>query len=91
MSRAWYMDSSDADQRQEHQRSPPLSVSLEELKAKSGVLVFKIDLDTFEREGSFYEGLRKERGYNYEDRFADILLQWTPLIGATCGHYNWLL
>ena len=42
MSRAWYMDDSMEDQRQEHQQNPPKLIPLEDLKAASGVLSFKV-------------------------------------------------
>lgn len=51
------MDGSDEDQRLEHQRNPPKNISVNELTAKTGVLVFKLDLDTFEQTGT-YEKLR---------------------------------
>ena len=61
------MDSSDADQRQPHQRDPPQPVTVKQLEATTGVLVFKLNSETFDEDGS-YEKIRKERGYNYEDR-----------------------
>jgi len=42
MVRAWYMDSSDADQRLEHHRQPPEFVSLDNLFATTGVEYFEV-------------------------------------------------
>lgn len=44
MVQAWFMDSSDADQRLPHQLDPPQPVSIESL-AKIGVLYFNINVD----------------------------------------------
>jgi len=65
MVQAWYMDSSEADQRLPHQLDPPEPVSLDYLK-KVGVLYWKIDADNFEQEGKL-SAIRKQRGYNYCD------------------------
>jgi len=69
MVQAWFMDSSDADQRLPHQLDPPQPVSIESL-AKIGVLYFNINVDDqgeFKKEGAPLDLLRKERGYSYED------------------------
>ena len=44
MVQAWFMDSSDEDQRLPHQLEPPQPVSLEQL-ADIGVLYFNIPVD----------------------------------------------
>lgn len=41
---AWFMDSSDEDQRLEHHMSPPKFVDLEELRKLTGVLYWKVNL-----------------------------------------------
>ncbi|KAK7465209.1 hypothetical protein BaRGS_00037613 [Batillaria attramentaria] len=65
---AWYMDKSDADQREPHKTNPERPVSLEELKAKTGVEYFHIETDA---DGNFDEAtllkIRNDRGYNYKD------------------------
>ncbi|KAH7969941.1 acireductone dioxygenase [Rhipicephalus sanguineus] len=67
MVRAWYMDDdSSIDQREEHQLDPPVPVSLDELREKSGVLYWKLNADTYEEDGEL-EKIRKERGYSYTD------------------------
>uniref|UniRef100_A0A224YPW9 Acireductone dioxygenase n=1 Tax=Rhipicephalus zambeziensis TaxID=60191 RepID=A0A224YPW9_9ACAR len=67
MVRAWYMDEdSSVDQREEHQLDPPVPVSLDELREKSGVLYWKLNADTYEDDGEL-EKIRKERGYSYTD------------------------
>ncbi|KAH9373754.1 hypothetical protein HPB48_016600 [Haemaphysalis longicornis] len=43
MVRAWYMDDDlTVDQREEHQLSPPVPASLDEIRSKSGVLYWKV-------------------------------------------------
>ena len=42
MVRAWFMDSSDEDQRKPHQCDPPQPVSLDELKSATGVLHWQV-------------------------------------------------
>ncbi len=66
MSRAWYMDSSDVDQREEHHLDPPRFVPLGEVTRRTGVEVVKLDPARFSADGS-YDRIRTERGYNYED------------------------
>lgn len=64
MVKAWLMDDSDEDQRLEHQRMPPVPISIEEIKERTGVLYGKFDP---ERDSEALEALKKERGYTYED------------------------
>ncbi|KAI8795957.1 1,2-dihydroxy-3-keto-5-methylthiopentene dioxygenase isoform X1, partial [Biomphalaria glabrata] len=66
MVRAWYMDDSNADQRETHMLDPPVFVSLDELFEKCGVEYKKFNADTWETNVEFAE-LRKKRGYTYED------------------------
>ncbi|XP_043284924.1 1,2-dihydroxy-3-keto-5-methylthiopentene dioxygenase [Venturia canescens] len=66
MVRAWYMDTSDADQRLEHHREPQKLLSLNELYEVSGVEYFKIDADNYAADDVLCE-LKKKRGYTYED------------------------
>lgn len=42
MVRAYYMDTSDEDQRLPHELSPPQNIDLETLYKKTGVLYFKV-------------------------------------------------
>ncbi|XP_054268526.1 acireductone dioxygenase-like [Macrosteles quadrilineatus] len=66
MVRAWYMDSSDEDQRLEHHLNPPQFVNLEHLYATTGVEYFKLgDESGIDRE--YLEKIKKERNYAYED------------------------
>ncbi|CAH3154953.1 unnamed protein product [Porites lobata] len=65
MVKAWFMDSSDEDQRLPHQLDPPQPVSLEDLE-NCGVLYWKLDADNFEKEGKLSE-IRAQRGYTYSD------------------------
>ncbi|XP_063232491.1 acireductone dioxygenase-like [Bacillus rossius redtenbacheri] len=64
MVRAWFMDSSDEDQRLEHHRDPPQLVSLDQLFKLSGVEYFKLDPENYQKD---LENLKKKRGYTYED------------------------
>ncbi|XP_002399605.4 1,2-dihydroxy-3-keto-5-methylthiopentene dioxygenase [Ixodes scapularis] len=67
MVQAWYMDSdTTTDQREEHQLDPPLPVSIDEVRDKSGVLYWKLNADTYEQDGEL-EKIRKDRGYSYTD------------------------
>jgi len=66
MVQAWYMNSTDEDQRLPHHKSPPAYLSLDELYQKSGVLYWKLDPLNFEAEGKLKE-IREERGYSYHD------------------------
>lgn len=65
MVQAWFMDSSNADQRLPHQLDPPQPVSLEDL-SNSGVLYWKLDADNLEKEGKLAQ-IRERRGYTYSD------------------------
>lgn len=67
MVRAWYMDNDfTVDQREEHQLCPPVPASLDDVRAKSGVLYWKLNADSYEEDGEL-EKIRKERGYSYTD------------------------
>ncbi|XP_012215408.1 acireductone dioxygenase [Linepithema humile] len=66
MVRAWYMDSSDVDQRLEHHREPPKFVSLDNLFAVTGVEYFEINHLDYETDTTLKK-LREDRGYTYED------------------------
>uniref|UniRef100_A0A2R5LHW8 Acireductone dioxygenase n=1 Tax=Ornithodoros turicata TaxID=34597 RepID=A0A2R5LHW8_9ACAR len=67
MVRAWYMDDdTTTDQREEHQLNPPVPLSLDEVREKSGVLYWKLDADNYERDGEL-EKIRRDRGYSYTD------------------------
>ncbi|XP_011703236.1 PREDICTED: 1,2-dihydroxy-3-keto-5-methylthiopentene dioxygenase [Wasmannia auropunctata] len=66
MVRAWYMDSSDADQRLEHHKQPPEFVSLDNLFATTGVEYFEVNYRNYETDATLKK-LREERGYTYED------------------------
>jgi len=44
MVRAWYMDSSEEDQRLEHHRQPPYFIDLDELFKTTGVEYFKVSI-----------------------------------------------
>jgi len=66
MVRAWYMDDSLEDQRLEHHRNPPEFLDLDQLKATTGVLYWKLNPETFETDGVL-DKIRKDRGYSYMD------------------------
>ena len=66
MVRAWYMDDSDADQRLEHQREPPKPIDVSELRALTGVLYWKIDVD-LPNGDPLLSSICKDRGYTYQD------------------------
>lgn len=65
---AWYIDTSDADQREPHKTKPERPVSMEELKKKTCVEYFHIETD---KDGNFDEArlqkIRDDRGYSYQD------------------------
>lgn len=46
MVQAWYMDSSNEDQRMEHHRDPPEYVGLEDLYKLTGVEYFKVYIES---------------------------------------------
>lgn len=62
---AWFMDSSDEDQRKPHRLNPNQPVSLEDLK-KLGVFYWKLNADIYEADPEL-EKIRKEQGYTYMD------------------------
>ncbi|XP_042292824.1 1,2-dihydroxy-3-keto-5-methylthiopentene dioxygenase [Thunnus maccoyii] len=62
---AWYIDSSDEDQRKPHRLNPNQPVSLEELK-KIGVLHWKLNADIYETDPELLQ-IRKDQGYSYMD------------------------
>jgi len=64
MVKAWYMDNSIQDQREEHHRDPPQYVTIEELK-KTGVLYYQLNPHDYEKD---LQKIRDERGYNYADQ-----------------------
>ncbi|XP_059145183.1 acireductone dioxygenase-like [Physella acuta] len=66
MVRAWYMDSSDTDQREPHMLDPPVFLKLDELYKKTGVEYFTFNADSWETDEG-YANLKKNRGYSYED------------------------
>jgi len=59
------MDSSDADQREEHKLEPNVEVSLEELEA-IGVKYWSMNADIYEDDPKL-QAIRDERGYTYKD------------------------
>jgi len=69
MVHAYYMDSSDEDQRLPHELSPPQDVELEELYKKSGVMHFQISEDNWTSDEctGLLKELRESRGYSYMD------------------------
>ncbi|XP_041361756.1 1,2-dihydroxy-3-keto-5-methylthiopentene dioxygenase-like [Gigantopelta aegis] len=64
MVRAWILNETAEDQRLPHMTDPPQFVTLEDLKAKVGVLYWKL---SGEPDDSQLAKIRAERGYNYED------------------------
>ncbi|CAL1574544.1 unnamed protein product [Knipowitschia caucasica] len=62
---AWYMDSSDEDQRDPHQLDPNQPVSAEELQ-RLGVFHWELNADIYENDPEL-EKIRKEQGYSYMD------------------------
>ncbi|XP_068607841.1 acireductone dioxygenase [Brachionichthys hirsutus] len=62
---AWYMDSSEGDQRTPHRLDPDQPVSPEDLK-KLGVFYWKLNADIYETDPEL-EQIRKDQGYSYTD------------------------
>ncbi|KAG7225200.1 hypothetical protein INR49_014759 [Caranx melampygus] len=62
---AWFMDSSDEDQRKPHRLSPNQPVSLDQLK-ELGVFYWKLNADIYETDPEL-EQIRKDHGYSYMD------------------------
>ncbi|TNN65485.1 1,2-dihydroxy-3-keto-5-methylthiopentene dioxygenase [Liparis tanakae] len=62
---AWYMDSSEEDQRKPHRLNPNEPVSLDQLK-KLGVFYWKLQADCYETDPEL-EQIRKDQGYSYMD------------------------
>ncbi|XP_058470818.1 acireductone dioxygenase [Solea solea] len=62
---AWFMDTSDEDQRKDHRMEPNQPASLEEL-GKLGVFYRKLDADIYESDPKLEE-IRKDQGYSYMD------------------------
>ncbi|XP_053565701.1 acireductone dioxygenase [Bombina bombina] len=65
MVQAWYMDSSDEDQRKPHQLQPQQPVSVQQLD-ELGVSSFKLDADNYETDPELAK-IRKEKNYNWMD------------------------
>ena len=61
---AWYMDSSDADQRLPHQLSPNQPAPLEAL-GELGLLAYRLDADVDPDTDPRLQAIRKVRGYTY--------------------------
>lgn len=67
MVRAWFMDNdTTTDQRLEHHRNPPKFLTIDELFKATGVEFFQLNAKTYATDG-ILDGIRKERGYSYED------------------------
>jgi hypothetical protein len=64
--RAWYMDSSEADQREPHQLAPNQPVSAAHLD-RLGVLSWSLDMAGPPDANATLNAIRKERGYSYMD------------------------
>ena len=64
--RAWYMDSSEADQRAPHQLAPNQPVSAAHLD-RLGVLSWSLDMAGPPEANATLNAIRKERGYSYMD------------------------
>ncbi|XP_016892904.1 acireductone dioxygenase [Cynoglossus semilaevis] len=62
---AWYINSSDEDQRKPHRLEPNKPVSLDELE-KLGVFYRKLDADIYESDPEL-EKICKDQGYTYMD------------------------
>lgn len=67
MVRAWYMDSSEEDQRLEHHRQPPQLLDLDELFKATGVEYFKLNPDDPVQDEKL-EKIKHDRHYTYEDQ-----------------------
>lgn len=67
MVRAWYMDSSEEDQRLEHHRQPPHFLDLDELFKATGVEYFKLNPDDPVKDKKL-EKIKYDRHYTYEDQ-----------------------
>ncbi|XP_030748930.1 1,2-dihydroxy-3-keto-5-methylthiopentene dioxygenase [Sitophilus oryzae] len=66
MVQAWYMNNESYDKREEHHKSPPEYVSLDDLFEISGVEYYKINIDTLKSDGVL-DKIKSDRGYTYED------------------------
>jgi 1,2-dihydroxy-3-keto-5-methylthiopentene dioxygenase len=60
------MTDTNEDQREPHMPEPPVFVSLEELKEKTGTTHSKFNADQWETDEGYAE-LKRSRGYTYED------------------------
>ena len=65
--RAWYMDSTDADQRAPHQLSPSQPVAPEYLHKRLGVVSWALDMSGPPDANEQLSAIRKERNYSYMD------------------------
>lgn len=52
MVRAWYMNSSEEDQRLEHHRDPPHFIDLDELFKTTGVEYFQVSTNSWSKLGN---------------------------------------
>ncbi|CAG5136758.1 unnamed protein product [Candidula unifasciata] len=66
MVRAWYMTDTNEDQREPHMSDPPVFLSRQELKDRTGAEYLQFDADSWETDEGYAE-LKKQRGYTYED------------------------
>lgn len=67
MVRAWYMDSSEEDQRLEHHRQPPQFVDLDVLFKATGVEYFELNPDDPLQDEKLKK-IKYDRNYTYEDQ-----------------------
>ena len=65
--RAWYMDSTDADQRAPHQLVPNQPVAPEYLHKRLGVISWALDMSGPPEANAQLSAIRKERNYSYMD------------------------
>jgi len=65
--RAWYMDSTDADQRAPHQLTPSQPVAPEYLHKRLGVVSWALDMSGPPDANAQLSAIRKERNYSYMD------------------------